>query len=117
MAVEIEPRTHPAGGCPVDHQAYSRQKTAPRPEPSRPALARSADGVWHVRGFAEARQILRGAGTRQAGFKAAALNVLINLGAIKDETFVAQHRAELDQLLAGHDALANEVYELVKSKL
>jgi formiminotetrahydrofolate cyclodeaminase len=53
----------------------------------------------------------------QAGLKAAALNVLINLGAIKDETFVAQHRAELDQLLAGHDALANEVYELVKSKL
>jgi formiminotetrahydrofolate cyclodeaminase len=53
----------------------------------------------------------------QAGLKAAALNVLINLGAIKDETFVAQHRAELDQLLAGHEALANEVYQLVKSKL
>lgn len=53
----------------------------------------------------------------QAGLKAAALNVLINLSAIKDEAFVAQHRAELDQLLAGHEALANEVYELVKSKL
>ncbi|MBE7471201.1 MAG: cyclodeaminase/cyclohydrolase family protein [Anaerolineales bacterium] len=53
----------------------------------------------------------------QAGLKAAALNVLINLGAIKDEAFVAQHRAELDQLLAGHEVLANEVYELVKGKL
>jgi formiminotetrahydrofolate cyclodeaminase len=53
----------------------------------------------------------------QAGLKGAALNVLINLGSIKDEIFVAQHRAELDQLLAGHEALANEVYELVKSKL
>jgi formiminotetrahydrofolate cyclodeaminase len=53
----------------------------------------------------------------QAGLKAAALNVLINLSAIKDEAFVAQHRAELDQLLAGHEALANEVYELVKSRL
>lgn len=53
----------------------------------------------------------------QTGLKAAALNVLINLGAIKDQTFVAQHRAELDQLLAGHEALANEVYELVKGKL
>lgn len=53
----------------------------------------------------------------QTGLKAAALNVLINLGAIKDEVFVAQHRAELDQLLAGHEALANEVYELVKGKL
>ena len=53
----------------------------------------------------------------QAGLKGAALNVLINLGSIKDEIFVAQHRAELDQLLAGHEALANEVYELVKIKL
>lgn len=53
----------------------------------------------------------------QTGLKAAALNVLINLGAIKDEVFVAQHQAELDQLLAGHEALANEVYELVKGKL
>ncbi len=53
----------------------------------------------------------------QAGLKSAALNVLINLGAIKDEIFVAQHRAELDQILSSHNALANEAYELVKSKL
>lgn len=53
----------------------------------------------------------------QAGLKSAALNVLINLGAIKDQTFVAQHRAELNNLLASHEALANEVYEFVKNKL
>lgn len=70
MAVEIEHKIKQAGGCPVDHQAYSQQKTAPQPEPSGPALVRDADGVWHVRGFAEARQILRGPHTKQAGFKA-----------------------------------------------
>ncbi len=53
----------------------------------------------------------------QAGLKSAALNVLINLNAIKDEAFVAQRRAELEQILTGHEALANEVYELVKSQL
>jgi cytochrome P450 len=57
-------------GCPVDHTTYSRQKTAPLADPATPALARDAAGVWHVRGYAEARQILRGTLTRQAGFKA-----------------------------------------------
>jgi formiminotetrahydrofolate cyclodeaminase len=53
----------------------------------------------------------------QAGLKGAALNVLINLGSIKDETFVAECQAELEQIFSGHDALANEVYELVQSEL
>lgn len=53
----------------------------------------------------------------QAGLKSAALNVLINLGAIQDQDFVSKHRAELDQILAEHDSLANEVYQLVKGKL
>jgi formiminotetrahydrofolate cyclodeaminase len=53
----------------------------------------------------------------QAGLRSAALNVLINLGAIKDEAFVSQHRAELDETLSGHTRLAEEVYELVKGKL
>lgn len=52
----------------------------------------------------------------QAGLKAAALNVLINLPALNDEAFVASGQAELDQILA-KQALADEVYELVKSKL
>jgi formiminotetrahydrofolate cyclodeaminase len=53
----------------------------------------------------------------QAGLKSAALNVLINLGAIADKDFVNRHRAELDQILGEHESLANEVYELVKGKL
>lgn len=52
----------------------------------------------------------------QAGLKAAALNVLINLPSLKDEIFVATQQAELDQILA-KQSLADEVYELVKSKL
>jgi formiminotetrahydrofolate cyclodeaminase len=52
----------------------------------------------------------------QTGLKGAALNVLINLGMIKDESFVAKCRGDLDQILAKHDALANEVYRSVKGK-
>ncbi len=57
-----------------------------------------------------------GAACAQAGLTAASLNVLINLPSIKDETFVATHRAELDQILTKHN-LAGEVHELVKSKI
>lgn len=53
----------------------------------------------------------------QAGLKSAALNVMINLGAIKDEAFVSQYKTELDDLLTGQDELVNGVYEVVKSKL
>ncbi len=53
----------------------------------------------------------------QAGLKGAALNVLINLGSIKDQDFVSEHQLELDQILAQHEPLANEIYELVKNKL
>ncbi len=53
----------------------------------------------------------------QTGLKGAALNVFINLAMIKDQAFVAQHKTDLDEILAGHDALANEIYELVKDKL
>jgi formiminotetrahydrofolate cyclodeaminase len=52
----------------------------------------------------------------QAGLRAAALNVLINLPSIKDETFVATRRAELDHILTNYD-LADQVYESVKSKI
>jgi formiminotetrahydrofolate cyclodeaminase len=52
----------------------------------------------------------------QAGLKAAALNVLINLASIKDEAFAAAHRAELDHLLAAH-RLADEVYAAVSGKI
>jgi methenyltetrahydrofolate cyclohydrolase len=52
----------------------------------------------------------------QAGLKAAALNVLINLASIKDEAFAAAHRAELNQLLAAHH-LADDVYQAVSGKI
>ncbi|MCC7360720.1 MAG: cytochrome P450 [Anaerolineales bacterium] len=60
-----------AGRCPVNQRAYSHQKTAKDYEPAdAPIVERDAAGVWHVRGFEAARQVLRHADTRQAGFKA-----------------------------------------------
>ncbi len=51
----------------------------------------------------------------QAGLKGAALNVLINLSSIKDQAFVSEHQAALDDILAEHDALAHDVYQTLKS--
>ncbi|MCA0456494.1 MAG: cytochrome P450 [Chloroflexi bacterium] len=71
-----------AGKCPVDHRQISRQKTAIKVDPSTLPIERDAKGVWHIRGFHEARSILRGTETRQAGFGARYLmdvKVLINL--------------------------------------
>ncbi len=48
----------------------SRQKTAQIEEPVSTPIECDAGSVWHVRGFAEARAILRGNNTRQAGFNA-----------------------------------------------
>jgi formiminotetrahydrofolate cyclodeaminase len=53
----------------------------------------------------------------EAGLRSAALNVLINLGAIKDQAFVSAERAKLDALLAGKGALRDEVYDFVVDKL
>jgi cytochrome P450 len=74
MASEIDVSEHPqtsaAHRCPIDHSAISQQKTARVTEqPGRP-LERDGKGVWHVRSYEQARSILRGAGTRQAGFNA-----------------------------------------------
>lgn len=55
--------------------------------------------------------------TAEAGLRSAALNVLINLAWIKDETFVKETRTSLDRLLDGKPALRDEIYELVVSKL
>jgi formiminotetrahydrofolate cyclodeaminase len=57
-----------------------------------------------------------GAACAQAGLKAATLNVLINLGSIKDKVFVSTHQAELNRILSKHN-LADEIHELVKSRL
>jgi cytochrome P450 len=55
--------------CPIDLTSHSRQKTA-RKALTGPRIERDAAGVWHVRGFEEARAILRSSDTRQAGFGA-----------------------------------------------
>ncbi len=53
----------------------------------------------------------------EAALRSAALNVLINLAAIKDAEFVARERATLDGLLSGKAQLKEEIYDLVVSKL
>ena len=53
----------------------------------------------------------------EAGLRSAALNVLINLGLIKDDKFVSENRKRLDALLSGKPAMRDEIYELVASKL
>ena len=53
----------------------------------------------------------------RAGLQGAALNVLINLGGLTDRTFAAEKEVELNEILAGKDALTEEVYQLVKSRM
>lgn len=53
----------------------------------------------------------------EAALRSAALNVLINLGAIKDEEFVQKERARLNALLEGKPALKDKIYDLVVAKL
>lgn len=53
----------------------------------------------------------------EAALRSAALNVLINLAAIKDAGFVARERAVLEGLLSGKAQLKEEIYDLVVSKL
>lgn len=58
-----------------------------------------------------------GALAAEAGLRAAALNVLINLAWIEDQTFVEQESARLNQLLDGKPQLKEEIYQLVVGKL
>ncbi|MBM3136105.1 MAG: cyclodeaminase/cyclohydrolase family protein, partial [Chloroflexi bacterium] len=53
----------------------------------------------------------------EAGLRAAALNVLINLGLVKDEKFVRQTRRQLDALLKGKPRLKEQIYKDVEAKL
>jgi formiminotetrahydrofolate cyclodeaminase len=52
-----------------------------------------------------------------AGFRAAELNVLINLGQLADEAFVATARATLEELGAGIEAEAAEILVAVRERL
>ncbi len=64
-----EPRAAVRGGCPVGAPSFGSTKTAPPHQTGR-TLEQDQVGVWHVRGYQEARAILRADGTAQAGFRA-----------------------------------------------
>ena len=53
----------------------------------------------------------------EAGLRSAALNVIINVNAIKDETYGNALGDELELLLEGKPALKDQIYDLVVSKL
>ncbi len=53
----------------------------------------------------------------EAALRSAALNVLINLGNLKDQEFVAEKRARLNSLLEGKGAMRDEIYDHVVAKL
>lgn len=53
----------------------------------------------------------------EAGLRSAALNVLINLAAIKDKRFVARTRRELNGLLRGKGKLKDQIVRDVIAKL
>jgi methenyltetrahydrofolate cyclohydrolase len=52
-----------------------------------------------------------------AALKAAALNVYVNVSNIKDQEFNREKLAALETSLAGTDAFAERIYELVEKKL
>jgi formiminotetrahydrofolate cyclodeaminase len=51
------------------------------------------------------------------GLKTAALNVYINTKSLKDKTFAETKLAELEAILKGVDVVAEEIYQMVKTKL
>jgi len=53
----------------------------------------------------------------EAGLRSAALNVLINLGWIDDQSFCAKKQRELDVLLEGKPTVRDQVYDYVVEKL
>ncbi len=53
----------------------------------------------------------------QGALKSAALNVHVNLAAIKDEIFVQARLSELNAILTGMDVSAEEIYQEVRSRL
>ena len=52
-----------------------------------------------------------------AALKSAALNVYVNLSAIKDESFTQQRLAQINALLADNEISTAEIYTAVKNKL
>ena len=52
-----------------------------------------------------------------AALRSAALNVYINIGGIKDESFVRDRSKQLETLMSGMDGMTEKVYTIVKSRL
>ena len=52
-----------------------------------------------------------------AALKSAALNVYVNVGAIKDPAFAQDRREQIDALLAANELSMADIYATVKSKL
>ena len=59
-----------AARCPIDHSTLSHQKMTRSAAISNQPIECDAQGIWQVRGFEEARVILRSSDTKQAGFNA-----------------------------------------------
>ncbi len=53
----------------------------------------------------------------EAGLRSAALNVIININAIRDEAFCSAMRTKLESFLEGRSALKDQIYDLVVEKL
>ncbi len=65
------PTNETTARCPVDHSAWSWQKTPPPTEVIEgPAVEQDVDGTLHIRNFEVMRTILRSPHTKQAGFNA-----------------------------------------------
>jgi cytochrome P450 len=65
--------------CPIDHRAFSQQKTPPVIEPIGKSIEHdTTTGVWHIYSFEVARKILRSPNTIQAGFNADLIATLPN---------------------------------------
>jgi cytochrome P450 len=75
-AEEIEQSPQDAPRCPIDHRALSLRKTAQTAESATQPVEQDREGVWHVRGYEQARAILRSDATKQAGFNAELLERL-----------------------------------------
>ena len=52
-----------------------------------------------------------------AALRSAALNVYINIGGIKDESFVRDRSKQLESILSGMDGLTEKVYQIVRDRL
>lgn len=52
-----------------------------------------------------------------AALKSATLNVYVNVGAIKDETFVHERISALNAVLTGMEVSTDEIYQAVKERL